>query len=202
MPVYPNNWKDISLDVKEKAGWRCVRCLHPDWPDVCEELGIKRGHLPCDSQCRHTDDGKQRILTVHHLDMDTFNNAWWNLAALCQSCHLQIQGKVDMKRVWMFGHSTWFLPYVSGYYARLRGLPDDKGFVYRNLEELAKPQFLGVSLEEYPYYWHSRAREGDRWLWPCYIMASGAKRNVVVQFIDGYTTKTFTTMLRRRINHE
>lgn len=57
------------------------------------------------------------ILTVHHLDGDKANVRWWNLAALCQRCHLEIQAKVVMERVYPFEHSEWFKPFVSGYYA-------------------------------------------------------------------------------------
>lgn len=58
-----------------------------------------------------------RILTVHHLDGDKADCRWWNLAALCQRCHLQIQGKVQMDRIWPWEHTPWFRPYVAGYYA-------------------------------------------------------------------------------------
>ncbi len=58
-----------------------------------------------------------RVLTVHHLDGDKANCRWWNLAALCQRCHLTIQGRVLMARVWPWEHTEWFRPYVAGYYA-------------------------------------------------------------------------------------
>lgn len=58
-----------------------------------------------------------RILTVHHLDGVKANCRWWNLVALCQRCHLTIQGKVQMARVWPWEHSEWFQPYVAGFYA-------------------------------------------------------------------------------------
>lgn len=60
-----------------------------------------------------------RILTVHHLDGDKANCRWWNLAALCQRCHLTIQGRVIMARVWPWEHTEWFRPYVAGYYAHV-----------------------------------------------------------------------------------
>jgi hypothetical protein len=62
-------------------------------------------------------EAQWRILTVHHLDGDKPNCRWWNLAALCQRCHLTIQGRVKMHRPWMLDHSEWFKPYVAGYYA-------------------------------------------------------------------------------------
>jgi hypothetical protein len=58
-----------------------------------------------------------RILTVHHLTMDKTDLRWWNLVSLCQRCHLQIQGKVQMGRVYPWPHSEWFKPYAAGWYA-------------------------------------------------------------------------------------
>lgn len=131
---YPPAWHEtIKHAVREQAGHRCVRCGHP----------YRRGEhgsgewSPCDDRCTHDgpirwlcymDHGGEhltscqrqaawRILTVHHLDGDKANCRWWNLAALCQRCHLQIQGRVQMARVWPWEHSEWFRPYVAGYYA-------------------------------------------------------------------------------------
>ena len=55
--------------------------------------------------------------------MNKANCYWWNLAALCQRCHLRIQAKVVVSRIWMFEHSEWFKPYVAGRYMYLMGLP-------------------------------------------------------------------------------
>ena len=107
---YPPDWTMIASQVKNKAGWCCVRCNHPS----------ESGH----------------ILTVHHLDMDPANCAWWNLAALCQQCHLHIQAKVILSRPYMYKHSAWFQPYVAGYYAHLQGMCEDRNYVEAHLEEL------------------------------------------------------------------
>jgi hypothetical protein len=72
-----------------------------------------------------------RVLTVHHLDGDKANLRWWNLAALCQRCHLEIQAKVVMERVYPHEHSGWFKPHAAGYYA----------WVY-NGEELTREETL------------------------------------------------------------
>jgi hypothetical protein len=58
-----------------------------------------------------------RILTTHHLDGNKANCRWWNLAPLCQRCHLYIQAKVHMTRRWVHEHTPWFRPYVAAYYA-------------------------------------------------------------------------------------
>jgi hypothetical protein len=136
---YPPEWHEtIKHAVREDAGHRCVRCLHPYVKGAGE-------WSPCDAECRHGGpvrfggqeydepmgdlavattvahgtpvDARWRILTVHHLDGNKGNCRWWNLVALCQRCHLQIQGKVKMERVYPWPHSEWFRPYVAGYYA-------------------------------------------------------------------------------------
>lgn len=109
---YPPDWPEIARDVKDAAGWKCVRCGH------------------------HHDPEAGYILTVHHLDMNPANNAWWNLPAICQRCHLHVQAKVIMERVWLYDHSEWFKPYCAGYYAHLQELPEDKVYVLAHLEEL------------------------------------------------------------------
>lgn len=109
---YPSNWKEIAERVKEEAGWKCVRCKHPH--------DIATGYM----------------LTVHHLDLNKSNCEWWNIPALCQRCHLYIQGKVIMERPWLWEHSEWFKQYVAGYYASVAGLPTDKEWVLAHVEEL------------------------------------------------------------------
>lgn len=111
--AYPADWKALSRRVRDEAGDRCIRCGHPS--DAPKRL------LPCDDACRHEPDGKQRMLTVHHLDGDKANTAWWNLLALCQVCHLVIQAKVIPERPWLLEHTPWFLPFVCGFYARYYG---------------------------------------------------------------------------------
>jgi hypothetical protein len=111
---YPTEWEKIAVQVKADAGWHCIRCKHP----------------------HSTEEGY--MLTVHHLDLNKSNCAWWNLAALCQRCHLRIQGKVELTQFWMFDFSDWIKPYVAGYYAAQQGKPDDKEYVMAHLEELLR----------------------------------------------------------------
>lgn len=133
---YPDNWPEIAEVVKRAAGWKCVRCNHPDDPEVCKLLGRRRGRLSCTPECTHPHDDKQRVLTVHQLNGNKANVEWWNLASLCQACHLSIQGKVAMERIYLFEHSDWFKPYVAGYYAHMRGLPEDRESVLANMADL------------------------------------------------------------------
>ena len=96
---YPVDWPEIASRVKDAAGWRCERCCHP------HETSIAR--VECDDRCTHAPDGKQRMLTVHHLDMDPANCEPSNLVALCQSCHLSIQSRVDWLQSYMFDLPDW-----------------------------------------------------------------------------------------------
>ena len=109
---YPDNWDEIANQVKEQAGWQCVRCSHD--------------HDPAAGYC----------LTVHHLDLNKSNCQWWNLAPLCQRCHLSIQARVVMERYWMFEHSDWFKPYAAGYYANVMGLPTDRDWVEQQQDSI------------------------------------------------------------------
>lgn len=110
--AYPADWPAIARQVKEDANWHCARCGHAHDPAT--------GHT----------------LTVHHLDNDKSNTQWWNLAPLCQKCHLKIQAKVIMHRAWILPHSEWFKPYVAGYYAARHGLPSGKDSVLAHVDEL------------------------------------------------------------------
>ncbi len=66
--LYPPDWDAIATAIKTLAGWRCQRCAAPHAPET--------GYT----------------LTVHHIDGDPQHNTPENLVALCQRCHLQIQG--------------------------------------------------------------------------------------------------------------
>lgn len=91
---YPKNWKEIAERIKAKAGWRCERCTNPN------------------------DRATGHVLTVHHLDGNKSNCEDWNLAALCQRCHLAIQGRVKMDQLFFLDIlpvSGWFKPHYEGY---------------------------------------------------------------------------------------
>lgn len=114
---YPINWPAIAKAVKDAANWRCIRCLHPHegaWKQSQKQKGQVQP-AQCDLACRHDDDGKQRVLTVHHLDLNKANVAWWNLAALCQACHLSVQARVDFHQFYMLDHTPWMRPYIKGW---------------------------------------------------------------------------------------
>jgi len=104
--TYPPDWKDIAGRIKDGAGWKCERCGHP--------------HEPQTGYC----------LTVHHLDGNKANCDDWNLAALCQRCHLRVQGRVVMGQTFfepMIEVSEWFKPHLAGYLKSLTSGPP-KGY--------------------------------------------------------------------------
>lgn len=117
---YPPCWLWIAYGVKAKNNWACERCGEPH--------SAKRGS----------------VLTVHHLDGDKGNCLEWNLAALCQRCHLSIQGRVFLPQSYMFGHSWWIMPHIVGYYkhhaeaalatAHIRGLSETRGTIIMETE--------------------------------------------------------------------
>jgi len=103
--TYPRRWKRIAERVKRLNGYRCERCGHLSLPAT--------PILPCDSGCKHLRDGKRRVLTVHHLDGNKSNVRLWNLAALCQVCHLVIQGRVAFHQTWPWPHTPWMARHVA-----------------------------------------------------------------------------------------
>lgn len=88
---YNPDGKAKRQQAREAAGNKCVRCGSPSVPG--------------------------KILTTHHFDGNKANDEWWNLLALCQVCHLQIQAKVDPEVPWFLEHSAWVKIYVAGFYA-------------------------------------------------------------------------------------
>ena len=98
-----------------------LRITWPDGDELHDRESVDPGtYLPREILQAYeggTVEAQWRILTVHHLDGNKANCRWFNLCALCQRCHLAIQGKVVMERAFIFEHSGWFKPYAAGWYA-------------------------------------------------------------------------------------
>jgi len=89
---YPENWAEIAAQVKEECGGKCERCNH--------EHDSKAGYC----------------FTVHHLDGNKANCKRWNLAGLCQRCHLYMQPVcIDQLLFDFVTVSEWFKPHLDGY---------------------------------------------------------------------------------------
>ena len=70
--VYPNNWKSLSLRVRENAKY------------ICNE---------CGKDCKN----QKNDLHVHHIDGMKWNNVQNNLKVLCSACHSNQPGHKHMK---------------------------------------------------------------------------------------------------------
>jgi hypothetical protein len=90
---YPAEWQTVAWLCKVIAGWKCERCGHPHSGTMLDGFG----------------------LTVHHLDKNKRNLQHWNLASLCQRCHLRIESRVQFYQDWPFEHSGWMAIHVAGY---------------------------------------------------------------------------------------
>jgi hypothetical protein len=113
--AYPADWAEVSRAAKCRAAWRCERCGHPDDPAACRDAGVRRGRLPCDEHCTHREDGKQRVLTVHHLNGDKSCCEPFNLAVLCQVCHLSVQARIVFDRPYLLPHTPWMARHVEAF---------------------------------------------------------------------------------------
>lgn len=148
---YTDDWRAVRDAAYVAVGFRCIRCRHPFTPVVgqtspplpCDDLcDTTRGrrintHHP-NARRDHPEKPLREIvsrlvhniwdgglsLTLHHFDGNKANNAWWNLLALCNSCHLTIQAKVVPERPYLWEHSEWIKPYVAGFYAHWYGRID------------------------------------------------------------------------------
>lgn len=151
--AYPSYWPQLAEAVRRAAGYRCIRCGHPAGDRIDRSVPHDLKHLvpsqkafaemgvapskfleACDDRCSHPRDGKLRALTVHHMDGDKTNGHWWNLLALCQVCHLQVQAKLVPERPYLWEHKDWFKPYAAGFYAAERGIFLRRAQVEANLE--------------------------------------------------------------------
>jgi len=92
--TYAPNRKERHNRVRAEAGGKCIRCFHE--------------HDPVNGYA----------LTVHHFDGNKSNDEWWNLMALCQRCHLKVQGRVNPEIPYFLEHSPWAKPYIAGFYAK------------------------------------------------------------------------------------
>lgn len=90
---YPPEWPATAWLIKVINKWRCERCRRPHSGTMADGFG----------------------LTVHHLDKVKWNLEHWNLAALCQRCHLHIEHHVEFYRDWPFAHSPWMAVHVADY---------------------------------------------------------------------------------------
>jgi hypothetical protein len=104
---YPTNWKEISIRIKNRAGWRCEFCGvgHGEWGwrEGEKFVSAPKGPLRDAGYIRppfnvSANDGRilhfiEIVLTTAHLDHDEANCTDGNLRALCQQCHNRYDAK-------------------------------------------------------------------------------------------------------------
>ena len=105
----PIRYRDSHLGDRDE--WRRRDVI----PTTAAEARLDE--LPHGTGVRWDIEAQWRILTVHHLNGVKHDLRWWNLAALCQRCHLTIQAKVRLERPYDRPHTEWFRPHAAGYYA-------------------------------------------------------------------------------------
>lgn len=76
--LYPTDWKQISWEVRTKAGNKC---------ELCDAM----------NGAAHPITGSKVVLTVHHLDFNPANCERYNLIAVCQRCHNRLDSKFRAK---------------------------------------------------------------------------------------------------------
>lgn len=78
---YPKDWKEISLRIKERAGWRC------ECEGECGR-GTHEGRCPNVHNGTAYGTGSIVILTTAHLNHTPEDCRDENLKAMCNGCHL------------------------------------------------------------------------------------------------------------------
>jgi len=109
---YPKDWKAIRAAIMERAAGTCectgqcgssheVRCGAPNGATIIREqrdAAVYRVHH-CNGVCMGEDCGAVKVvLTVAHVDHDEQNSDPSNLLALCQRCHLVMDGANNAAR--------------------------------------------------------------------------------------------------------
>ncbi|MEZ5044110.1 MAG: hypothetical protein R2828_29725 [Saprospiraceae bacterium] len=105
MPIdyktYHPKWKKISAFIRyHRARNKCERCGAPNemviirnesgWTiaaDECQQWNWEK--IKASNSAGDLEHFTKVVLAVAHLDRNKHNNRFWNLAALCQSCHLR-----------------------------------------------------------------------------------------------------------------
>ena len=108
--LYPGNWEEIALSVKEDASWHCEECGRPCRQPGIEWMAFVMTLLESggpdgwyEQTCDEEADGDlverpQRFtLTVAHLDHNPANCNRANLKALCSVCHLEYDNSTSSR---------------------------------------------------------------------------------------------------------
>ncbi|MGB3492792.1 MAG: hypothetical protein WBA57_08690 [Elainellaceae cyanobacterium] len=95
--LYPPDWDEIAFQIKEAAGWRCVKCDRPcrrtgeSIGEFLERIDGERNPFIHELPRSLMDEGDSRLgrftLTVAHLNHNPADCDPSNLRAWCSVCH-------------------------------------------------------------------------------------------------------------------
>ncbi len=109
--LYPKNWEQIALGIKEKANWTCQECGRPcrkpgqSWPVFVNWLLENHSDhesgwywessevVKDDGDLEHREKPQRFCLTVAHLNHIPSDCRPENLKALCAPCHCRMDLK-------------------------------------------------------------------------------------------------------------
>ena len=106
---YAPNWPQIAAEIKKKGNYTCERCK-----------------MVFSLSDQMISQGKEYSLGVHHLDHNKSNDLKWNLACLCNRCHLPLESEKNRltlelaqavsNQLWLFPglKENWLIPHVEG----------------------------------------------------------------------------------------
>jgi hypothetical protein len=94
MPIdykdYPDNWKEITKEIRIRANNKCELCFAPNSTIVLRDKTTGKWDLFRFNYSKEIYKKVKIILTTHHIDCNKKNNHPLNLLALCQRCHLRL----------------------------------------------------------------------------------------------------------------
>ena len=89
---YPDNWlTEIRPTILTRDKFKCKHCGVKDRSHYVLRPSGEPFYIETEDIQLSKKSGlkvKRVVLTIAHLDQDTYNNDYNNLAALCQRCHL------------------------------------------------------------------------------------------------------------------
>lgn len=102
--LYPPDWKEISLYMRENAGNKCQACGLKNGVYGCRDTSGKFWHMEEIMDGKHDEAGAvllerntKIVLTVAHFDHNPANNAPSNYRVWCQKHHLEHDREENQK---------------------------------------------------------------------------------------------------------
>ena len=160
--LYPSNWEEIALQIKNESNWKCDQCGRECRRPGQKFLEFIFPYLETGRCCQDDLNHPQRFtLTVAHLNHRPGDCRRENLKALCSSCHCRYDSKYRaLKRHLKLERngqlSLWDMGYLELIQLARGGvtvhsllnisIPEDpiKEFLAGNITEGCLMEYLGV----------------------------------------------------------